>query len=172
MTSMITTNNIQVAFYAFALGITMGIGTSYVLALNAMRLGGFFAHFANHGLLGTCFEFLVPHGALEIFTIIVAGAAGLRVGLSIALPGRLTRAASLKRGAREGALLVLGTIPMFIVAGIIESYVTPSYMSGNIKILIGLAALGITLLYLLFVGLRTRQYDGFQEAPSKAVSSL
>jgi uncharacterized membrane protein SpoIIM required for sporulation len=171
MASRITTNNIQVAFSAFSLGITAGIGTSYVLIFNSMMLGGFFAHFANHGLLRVCYEFLVPHGALEVFAIIVAGAAGLRIGLSIALPGQTTRMASLRKGAKEGVLLVLGTIPMFVVAGVIESYVTPSYMSGNIKILIGLAALGVTLMYLLFAGLGTRSDVPSNGVNSKVVSS-
>lgn len=152
MDSYITTNNIQVAFFAFALGVLAGIGTCYVLLLNAMMLGAFFAHFANHGLSGMCYSFLIPHGALEIFAIVVAGAAGLRLGLSLALPGRLTRKASLRRGAKEGVLLVLGTIPMFVVAGVLESFVTPTYWPGAVKIVIGLLALGLTLAYLLLVG--------------------
>jgi len=152
MASAITTNNIGVAFYAFALGIAAGIGTCYVLLFNGMMLGGFFGHFANHGLSYECYSFLVPHGALEIFAIIVAGGAGLRLGLSIVLPGRLTRKASLRSGAREAVLLVLGTIPMFIIAGIIESFITPAYISGATKILIGLLALGTTLAWLLMVG--------------------
>ncbi len=152
MDSFITTNNISVGFLAFALGITGGIGTGYVLLLNAMMLGAFFAHFANNGLSYECYSFLVPHGVLEIFAILVSGAAGLRLGLSLAIPGRQTRMASLRTGAREAVLLVLGTIPMFIVAGVIESFVTPSYLPGWEKILIGLFVWGVTMAYLLLMG--------------------
>jgi len=152
MASYITTNNIKVAFSAFALGIAAGIGTCYVLLFNGMMVGGFFGHFANHGLSYECWSFLVPHGALEIFAILVAGGAGLRLGLSMVLPGRLTRKASLRTGAREAVLLVLGTIPMFIIAGAIESFITPAYISGIAKILIGLLALGTVLAWLLMVG--------------------
>ncbi len=152
MASFIMTNNIQVAFAAFALGITAGIGTCYVLFVNSMMLGTFVAHFANCGLGYEVASFLTPHGALEIFAILVSAAAGLRLGLSLAIPGRVTRKASLKIGAKEAVRLVLGTIPMFVVAGVIEGFVTPSYMAGGTKIIIGLAALGTTLVYLLFAG--------------------
>ena len=79
-------------------------------------------------------------------------AGGLRLGLALAIPGGLMRKASLTGGARQAVMLVLGTIPMFVVAGLLESFVTPSYLPGGVKILIGLAALGGTLTYLLRVG--------------------
>ncbi len=150
--SAITANNISVAFNAFALGITAGLGTCYVVLLNSMMLGAFLGHFANHNLGYECCSFLVPHGALEIFAILVSGGAGLRLGLSLALPGRLTRMASLRAGAREAVLLVLGLIPLFIVAGAIEGFVTPTYLPGAVKIALGLGVLGAALAYLLFVG--------------------
>ena len=156
MTSSITTNNIQVAFLAFAGGIAFGLGTVYILLLNGMMLGAFCGHFANHGLGYTVASFLTPHGALEIFAILVAGAAGLRMGMALAIPGHRTRGASLRSGAIEAVLLVLGTIPMFIVAGMIESFVTPSFLPGASKIIIGLLALGATLAYLLWVGSEAR----------------
>jgi len=151
MASAITFNNISVAFYAFALGITAGLGTCYVLLVNSMMLGGFFGHFANYGLGYVCCCFLVPHGTLEIFAILVSAAAGLRLGLSLAVPGRLTRAASLKVGARQAVLLVLGTIPMFVIAGVLESFVTPSYLPGPMKIVIGVLIWAAVLAYLLLV---------------------
>jgi uncharacterized membrane protein SpoIIM required for sporulation len=152
MNTMITTNNIQVAFLAFAMGIFVGIGTLYVLLVNGLMLGTFFAHFANHGLGWQCWSFLTPHGALEIFAILVAGSAGMRLGLSIAIPGHLTRTESLRQGAREAVLLLLGTIPMFIIAGSIEAHVTPTYWPGLVKILIGVGALGLVLAHLLVSG--------------------
>ncbi len=154
MASAITTNNIQVAFLAFALGIFAGIGTCYVLLVNGMMLGAFFGHFANHGLTYEVWEFLTPHGALEIFAILVAGTAGLRMGLALAVPGSRTRGASLRHGAREALLLLLGTLPMFIVAGAVESFITPSYLPGEIKIAIGVSLLGLTLAYLVVGGRR------------------
>ena len=155
MATLIMGNNISVAFHCFALGITAGVGTCYVMLANAMMVGAFFAHFANHNLSYVCYSFLVPHGALEIFAIVVSAAAGLRLGLSLAVPGALTRMASLRAGAREAVGLVLGTIPMFLLAGAIEAFVTPTHIPGAVKIAIGAIALGATLAHLLLAGRET-----------------
>jgi len=155
MATGIMANNLSVAFLAFALGITAGVGTGYVLLVNSLMLGAFFAHFDNHGLTWQCYSFLVPHGVLEVFAVLVAAAAGLRLGLSLAVPGRLTRGASLRAGARQAVGLVLGTIPMFVVAGAIEAFVTPAYgIAGGAKIALGLFVGAATLLYLLLSGRR------------------
>lgn len=152
MAAGITVNNISVALNAFALGITAGIGTCYIMIFNSMMLGGFAAHFANHNLSYEFWSFIAPHGCLEIFAIVVAAAAGLRLGLSLTLPGELKRSASLRKGAVEAVFLVLGTVPMFVVAGLVEGFITPSYLPGIFKIILGVSLLSGTLAYLLFVG--------------------
>jgi len=158
MAAGIMSNNISVAFDAFALGITAGIGTCYVLLFNAMMLGGFAAHFANHGLSFPFWSFVLPHGVLEITAILIAGAAGLRLGVSLAVPGAFTRMASLRVGAREAVLLVLGTIPMFVVAGMIEGFVTPSYLPGTVKIVLGFSVGVAVVAYLLVAGQERRSH--------------
>ena len=145
-------NNISVAFYAFAFGITAGIGTCYVLLMNGMMLGGFAAHFANHHLGFAFLSFIMAHGVLEIMAILIAAAAGLRMGISLAMPGATTRKASLRAGAKEAVLLVLGTIPMFIIAGTLEGFVTPSQISGEVKIVIGIAVWAAVMAYLMLAG--------------------
>jgi uncharacterized membrane protein SpoIIM required for sporulation len=152
MAGGIITNNISVAFNAFALGITGGVGTCFVLLFNGMMLGGFFGHFANHHLSYELWSFLAPHGILEIMTILISAGAGLRLGLSLAIPGNMTRMGSLRAGAKEAVLLVVGTIPFFVVAGIIESFLTPSYLPGELKILVGILTGSGALAYLLLVG--------------------
>jgi len=156
MAAGIMANNITVAFNAFAFGIAAGVGTCYVLLANAMMLGGFVGHFANHDLSYVLWSFIAPHGVLEIFAILVSAAAGLRLGLSLAAPGRMTRSASLRIGARDAVLLVLGTIPMFVVAGFIEGFITPSYAPGIVKIVLGVTAAGAVIAYLLLVGREIR----------------
>ena len=159
MAAGIMLNNISVAFYAFALGITAGIGTCYVILLNTMMLGALAGHFANSQLDYQFWSFILPHGILEILTILIAAGAGLRMGISLAIPGSVTRMDSLRSGAREAVLLVLGTIPMFIVAGIIETVITPSYLSGDIKIALGLVVGATTIVYLLLCGRRYTPKD-------------
>lgn len=152
MAAGIIANNLSVAFNAFALGISAGILTCYVIFVNAMMLGAFAGHFANHDLVYPLAAFLTPHGVLEIFAILVAAAAGLRMGLSLALPGRRTRGASLRAGARDAVLLVLGTVPMFLVAGLVEGFVTPAYIPGWVKIVLGCGLGAGALVYLLTAG--------------------
>ncbi len=152
MAAGIMANNISVAFNAFALGITAGVGTCYVVIFNSMMLGGFAAHFSNYGLTYDFWSFIAPHGVLEIFAILVSAAAGLRLGLSLAIPGHLKRSSSLRIGAIDAVLLVLGTIPMFIVAGVIEGFVTPSYSPGVVKIVLGVTVAFLTIAYLILGG--------------------
>lgn len=155
MAAGIITNNISVAFNAFALGMTAGVGTCYLVLFNAMMVGGIAGHFVNHGLTFEFCSFIAPHGCLEILTILIAAAAGMRLGLSIVLPGSLTRKASLRAGAAQAVLLVLGTVPMFVLAGLIEGFITPSHLPGELKIGLGIAVAAGAMAYLLFVGRET-----------------
>jgi len=152
MAAAILSNNVSVAFQAFALGITAGIGTGYVLLFNSVMLGALAAHYENHRAAYAFWSFILPHGVLEILAILIAGAAGMRLGLSLVVPRGLSRRSSLRAGAREAMLLVLGTVPMFAVAGVIEGFVTPSYLPGGVKIAVGVAAGCGALAYLLLVG--------------------
>lgn len=119
-TTGVFTNNIGVTFAAFAGGITAGIATALALLYNGLLLGvvgGLMTQAGN----GTGFVDLVTgHGILELSCILVAGAAGLSLGWSIVSPGRRTRRASLQREAKDALLLVVGTAPWLVVAGIVE----------------------------------------------------
>lgn len=164
MAAGIITNNISVAFNAFALGITAGIGTCWLLLYNSLMLGGFIGHFSNHDLAYELLSYLGPHGFLEIFAILLAAAAGIRLGLSFALPGNLTRTSSLRKGAIDAFLLVAGTVPMFLVAGLVEGFITPSYLPGQLKITLGLGLLAVTLGYLLLVNRRPAAREALEQA--------
>ena len=157
MAAGIMTNNISVAFNAYALGITAGVGTCFVVIFNSVMLGGFAAHFANHGLAYEFWSFIIPHGVLEIFAILVSAAAGLRLGLSLAMPGQLKRSASLRVGAKDAVMLVLGTIPMFILAGIVEGFMTPSFLPGIAKIILGIVLGALIIAYLVSAGRDSRK---------------
>jgi uncharacterized membrane protein SpoIIM required for sporulation len=87
-------------------------------------LGAFEGFFAQHILLGESLLAVFLHGTLEISAIIVAGAAGLALGNSWLFPKTYSRIVSLRRGSRRGLKIVVGTVPLFIVAGFIEGFVT------------------------------------------------
>jgi uncharacterized membrane protein SpoIIM required for sporulation len=120
----ITLNNIFVSFRAFAMGVFFSLGTGFILLQNGIMLGAFQYFFVQKGLFLTSFLSIWIHGTLEISAIIIAGAAGLVMGNSILFPGTYTRMASFKRGAKDGLKIIIGLIPIFIVAGFLESYVT------------------------------------------------
>jgi len=120
----ITLNNVLVAFYTFLLGLLTSIGTGISLFQNSVMLGCFETFFAQHGLLGESLLAVMLHGTMEMSAIMVAGAAGLAMGNGWLFPGTYSRLVSFRRGAKRGLKIVVGTIPMFIIAGFIEGFVT------------------------------------------------
>ena len=120
----ISLNNIRVAFYAFVMGIFLSFGTGFILFKNGVMLGSFQFFFYQHDLLRESFLTIWVHGTLEIFAIIVAGAAGLVMGHSILFPGTYSRAVSFGKGAKKGVKLVFGLIPVFLTAGFLEGFIT------------------------------------------------
>jgi uncharacterized membrane protein SpoIIM required for sporulation len=119
-TSEVFTNNIQVTLVAFAGGMTGGIATALALLYNGLLLG------VIGGLMGQAgngvgfIDLVTAHGVLELSCILVGGAAGLSLGWSIISPGLRTRRVSLQREATQCLLLVAGTAPWLVVAGIVE----------------------------------------------------
>lgn len=120
----ITINNIFVSFNMFASGLLTSIATAAVLFMNTIMLGCFETFFAQHGLLVESLLAVFLHGTLEISAIIIAAAAGFAIGNGWLFPGTYSRLESFKRGARRGLKIVVGTIPVFIMAGFIEGFVT------------------------------------------------
>ena len=133
-------NNVQVAFFAFALGLTLGIGTLWILAYNGANLG-LAAGLMHASGSGTLFWGLIlPHGLLELTAIVVAGGAGLGLGWSIIAPGDRSRSQALATEGQRTAVVVLGLIPVFGLAALIEGFVTPSPLSTLVRVLIGVLA--------------------------------
>lgn len=120
----ITFNNIKVALIAFIFGIFFTVGTGWVLFNNGVMLGSFTAFFIQHGLFWETTRVIWIHGALEIPAIIIAGAAGIVLGNSFLFPKTLPRKTSLLIGAQRGLRILCSTIPLFIVAGFLEGFVT------------------------------------------------
>jgi uncharacterized membrane protein SpoIIM required for sporulation len=119
-TTAVFTNNIQVTAVAFAGGVTAGIATAVALLYNGLLLGVIGGLMTQAGNGGGFVDLVTAHGVLELSCVLVAGAAGLSLGWSIVDPGLRTRRASLQREAREALLLVVGTAPWLVIAGIVE----------------------------------------------------
>ncbi|MBK8623317.1 MAG: stage II sporulation protein M [Saprospiraceae bacterium] len=120
----ITLNNIKVAFLAFVMGTFSMLGTFYVLIKNGIMLGTFQTFFYTKGLLVTSFLTIWIHGTIEISSIVIAGAAGIVLGKRIVHPGTYTRSQSIKTGALHSFIILMSTVPLFVIAGFLEGYVT------------------------------------------------
>ncbi len=120
----ITFNNIGVAMSTYIMGIFTSLGTGWILFNNGVMLGCFETLFWQHGLLGESILAVFLHGTLEISAIVVAGAAGLTMGNGWLFPGTYPRGVAFRRAARRGIKIVVGTVPIFVVAGFIEGFIT------------------------------------------------
>ena len=126
LASLITANNVQIAFVAFAMGVTGGVGTAVALVFNGVAaMGAPLALFANTGALHLILAFVAPHGVLELTAICIAGGAGLLVGSAILLPGARTRGEALVVQGRRAIRLVAAATLFLLVAGTIEGFVSP-----------------------------------------------
>jgi uncharacterized membrane protein SpoIIM required for sporulation len=139
----IFTNNIRVTFVAFAGGMTAGLLTASVLLFNGVLLGTVAGLAWGAGNGEPFVELVAAHGILELSCIVVAGAAGLRLGWAIVAPGRLQRGTALQREAKRAVLIALGTAPWLVLAGLVEGFLTPSGLGLVPALAIGLA-LGAT----------------------------
>ena len=120
----ITLNNIRVAFITFVFGVFFGIGTLFSLLRNGIMVGTFQYFFIERDLFKESFLTIWQHGSLEISAIVIAGAAGFTIGRGLIIPGSYTRFQSLRITAKRGLKIMLGLIPVFIMAGFIEGYFT------------------------------------------------
>lgn len=142
--SLITINNVQVAFFAFAGGMLVGLGTVYVLILNGINLGAVAALVASYGLSRGFWAFVLPHGVVELSVICIAGGAGMMIGDAILRPGLLPRGLALEMAARRAAILILGGAVLLLFAGATESWFSPSDAPDWLKWAYG-AASGVAL---------------------------
>lgn len=141
LSAMLMTHNAQIAILAFALGFAFCVPTAVLMAYNGATLGAFVALYASRGLGWEVGAWLAVHGATELTAVVLAGAAGLRIGTAVALPGRLTRMASAARAGRQAATLVAGCAVMLGVAGVLEGLVRQVVVDPWQRALIGVVTL-------------------------------
>jgi len=172
--SEIMTNNISVSIVTFALGITAGIGTVWMLLLNGVLIGVVGVTCWQAGMSLPLWSFVSPHGVLELPAIFIAGGAGFRVAAGLLFPGSLPRGESLVRAGKEGAKLFFGTFPLLLIAGFIEGFVSPSGIPVRVKFLLGAALFSLLAVYLRRASgatYRAQEIDPFEPAPAVKSSS-
>lgn len=120
--SFLFTHNAQVGLLCFAVGIGAGVPVALLLFSNGVMLGAFAALYARADLALPFWLWILPHGVTELLAVVLCGAAGLRLGASLVFPGRHSRLDSLAVEGRHAAVVVIGCIALFLVAGVIEGY--------------------------------------------------
>lgn len=141
------THNAGVALMCFAFGFAFGVPTAMLLVINGCVLGAFFAVFVPKGLGLEFAAWLSIHGTTELLAIILAGAAGLRIGMATAFPGRRTRMASAIAAGRPSAFVMLGVVVMLAIAGVLEGIGRQVVNDGMVRATIGSAMLLSWLVY-------------------------
>ena len=145
--SQITTNNLTVAFTTFASGISV-IGPIWMMLLNGMLLGVVGAATWQAGMAMSLWSFVAPHGSLELPAIFIAAGAGLTIGKGLLFPGLLPRKVSLAQAGGLASKLILGTIPMLLVAGTIEGFFSATDAPVVMKFTLGALLFSALLAYL------------------------
>lgn len=148
--TFIITNNVRVVVTALAGGILAGLGTAAALVFNGASLGATSGFTIVDGNSHQLLEWILAHGFLELSCIVVAGAAGLRIGGAILAPGDRTRSVALVEEGRAAVEMVIGTALCLIVAGLIEGFVSPAWLGIAPALAIG-ATIGVTFWTLVFV---------------------
>lgn len=156
ISAAITINNVQVSLTVFAGGVTFGAITAWALVNNGLLLGVLAGAFGQAGGALVFWSLIVPHGAIELPAIALAGASGLMLAGALLFPGDLPRAQALRAVAPDAVRLVLGVIPLLIIAGLIEGFVTPRAVGEVPKLVFGAIA-GVGLIaYLALPGRRPK----------------
>ena len=154
--SELMVNNIRVTLQAFALGLTLGVGTVAVLFGNGVLLGALAANFLKWGMSVAFWALILPHGVTEIFAIVLGGAGGLMLADALLRPGTLPRAQALRQRGTDALVLAGMAVPLLIFAGVVEAYLTPLAWVSDV------AKLGFAALCALALGvwLRAPWLDG------------
>jgi uncharacterized membrane protein SpoIIM required for sporulation len=115
-------HNIGIAFQCFAGGVFLGLGSAWFLIYNGCFTGAVAGYLVSSGLSKNFFPFVATHSAFELTAIVLAGAAGLRIGHALVAPGRSTRTQAVAAAGREATVIVYGVVVMLLIAASIEAF--------------------------------------------------
>jgi len=146
-------NNVRIGFQTFAGGLAAGVGSIWFLGANGIVIGAVAGYLTQIGYTETFWSFVAGHSSLELLAIVLAGAAGLRLGLAVIAPGNLTRRAALVAAARPAVRVMYGAALMFFAAAFVEAFWSPlTEIPFRFKIAAGVAGWILLLGYFLLAG--------------------
>jgi uncharacterized membrane protein SpoIIM required for sporulation len=115
-------NNVSIGFRTFAMGLVAGIGAAFALIFNGVVHGSAAGHLTAIGYGDPFWRFVAGHSAPELLGIVLSGGAGLKLGLSLLMPGQRTRLRAFKETGIDGARIILGVFAMLVLAAFIEAF--------------------------------------------------
>jgi uncharacterized membrane protein SpoIIM required for sporulation/uncharacterized RDD family membrane protein YckC len=159
LASLITTNNVQVTYVAFAGGLLFGVGTAFALVFNGVAaVGAGVGLYVTRGIEGQILGFVAAHGVLELAAIAIGGGAGFLLATALLVPGDRTRREALVANGLRALHLVACATLFLLVAGVIEGNVSPSKLPNSAKY--GVAALtAVAMVAYLSLGRPSRRAD-------------
>jgi uncharacterized membrane protein SpoIIM required for sporulation len=146
-------NNVRIGFQTFAGGLLAGVGSIWFLGANGIVIGAVAGYLTQIGYTETFWSFVAGHSSLELLAIVLAGAAGLRLGQAVIAPGNVSRKAALVAAARPAVRMMYGAALMFFAAAFVEAFWSPlTEIPFHFKITAGVAGWLLLLGYFLFAG--------------------
>ena len=163
-------NNVSASFLAFASGIFLGLGSFYVLTFNGAILGAMLAGVNQAGATRPFLSFVCTHGGIELFAIVLAGAAGLRLGASLINPGDVTRRRALLEAGRDAGTMMFGVMCMLLIAAVLEASISPQpFIPDWVKWCLGVINLTWIIAYYVMTGREVRTAAPAPPGPAPAV---
>jgi uncharacterized membrane protein SpoIIM required for sporulation len=150
-------NNVQVAFRTFAGGILFGIGSLFIILFNGLFAGALTGHVVNVGYGATFFPFVIGHGSFELTAIVLAGVAGLRMGLSLIVSGQRSRGEMLREATLRCVPILYGMTVMLVIAAIVEGlWSGQPAIPAQVRTAVGAGLWALVLVWLALGGRRRR----------------
>jgi uncharacterized membrane protein SpoIIM required for sporulation len=152
-TSFYIVNNVTVSFLTFTSGLLLGLGSFYNLVKNGAILGAMLAAVGQAGATRPFVSFISAHGGIEMFAIVLAGAAGLRIGTAMINPGEVSRARALVEAGRDAGTIMFGVVLMLLIAAVVEAWISPSPNVHDVaKWILGVLILSSVVAYYTLAG--------------------
>jgi len=152
MMGLYIANNAGIGLRCFAMGLLFGIFGLLDTIQNASMLGGIFGHMATTSQSDNFFRFVTAHGPFELTAIVMAAGAGMRMGFSLLDTKGLTRIASLRRAAMESVPTMGAFVVLFMMAALIEAFISPSSLPYAVKFGIFVFSIVTLVFYFVFLG--------------------
>ena len=163
-------HNAGIGLQCFAMGLVFGVLGLVTLVTNAVLLGAVFGFMATTEQRGNFFTFVTAHGPFELTAIVLSAAAGMRLGFAMIDTGGWSRTASVRRAGREAVPTVLAAVILFVLAALIEAFISPTSLPYVVKAAVAIASSGVLMFY--FVMLGYPRGDGAPPEPDDALGEV